>query len=219
MRALIAAPLLGLSLLGGCAQPQYLLSERTDPAPTATTDSLRDVRARYTDHAASTAKTEVVSLHLGNPVTADEKIRIVAAIDEWNHVLNGAARFDLSPTVGGATDPGAWRIMMIKTPWKIQEQNNPQPLSSVFRLPTGGGLIMIYGNRLEDPAVVDFGDHSLRGVMVHELGIVLGAGNDPSLFTSHVEDCIDRNMAMAVAKTRDLPTDRLNWCESHAAAK
>ena len=37
MRALIAAPILGLSLLAGCAQPEYLLSERTDAAPAATT--------------------------------------------------------------------------------------------------------------------------------------------------------------------------------------
>src|SRR5476649_230190 len=125
MRPLLAAvpllslPLLCFSFLGGCAQPQYLLSERTDAAPAATTSILRDVPARYTNHPASTAKTEIVSLHIGAALTDDENTHILAAVNEWNHVLNGAVRFDVSPTVGGPTQPGAWLIMLLKTPWKI----------------------------------------------------------------------------------------------------
>jgi hypothetical protein len=82
MRVLIAAPLLGLTLLGSCAQPQYLLSERTDSAPAATTDSLRDVPARYTNHGGSTGVTKVIPIQLTDPLTADERIRIVAAAEE-----------------------------------------------------------------------------------------------------------------------------------------
>jgi len=216
MRAFIAAapllslPLLCFFLLGGCAQPEYLLSERTDPAPAATTSTLRDVPARYTDHAASMAKTEIVALHIGEALTADENAGILAAVNEWNHVLNGAVRFDISPTVGGPAQPGAWLVMLAKTPWKISEQNNPQSLATTLRFPSGGGLIVVYASRLHDERLI--GNHSLRGVMVHELGVALGGGDDPSLYTAHVQDCIDKNMAMAVGSTRDLPTAQLNWC-------
>jgi hypothetical protein len=219
---LLALSLLGFSLLGGCAQPRYLLSERTDPAPAATTSSLRDVPARYTNHAPSAAKTEIISLHIGEALTEDENAQIVAAVGEWNHVLNGAVRFDFSPaaairydfspTAGSPAQPEVWLVTLAKTPWEISEQNNPQSLATTLRLPSGGGLIIVYASRLYDERLI--GDHSLRGIMVHELGVALGGGNDPSLYTAHVQDCIDKNMAMSVGSIRNLPTAQLNWCRA-----
>lgn len=214
MRALMAIPLLGLTLLGGCGQRQYLLSERIDEAPTATTDSLRNEDARYTNNPTWTAKTQVIQISLTDPLTVDEKIRIVAAAEEWNHVMNGAIRFDVLPEVGATPPPGAWVINLAKTPWKISEQNNPQPLAALVRYPSGGGLITIYANRLERPeAAAQFGDHTLRGMVVSQLGLVLGAPTTRGpLYTSAVQDCIDKKVATEAAAAHNLPIAQLNWC-------
>jgi hypothetical protein len=50
--------------------------------------------------------------------------------------------------------------------------------------------------------------------MVQELGLALGGGNGDALYTAHVQDCIDKNMAMSAGKSRDLPVGKLNWCEA-----
>ena len=208
MRALVAAPLLCLSLLG-CAQPQYLLSERTDGAPAATTSSLDEAPARYTNQPRSTTRTEIVVLHIADGFTASERSRILAAVREWNHVLNGTVRFEVTKATGYAA--GTWSINRGNGAHlaKTGNWNNPQPMAAVVRLPSGGGVIAIYSERL--------GAHDLRGVMVPELGVALGAGNDPSLYTASVQDCIDEDMARSVARARALPAERLNWCQTAAS--
>jgi hypothetical protein len=208
MRALVAAPILCLSLLG-CAQPQYLLSERTDAAPAATTSTLDGVAARYTNHPAGTVKSEVVALRIADGFSAFERGRILAAANEWNHALNGAVRFEFVTATGAV--PGGWTIhrgngakLAGTDGW-----TNPQPMAATVRFPSGGGLIAIYSDRL--------GSHDLRGVMVHELGIALGGGGGPTLYTSQVQDCIDKDMATMVGAVRNIPVARLNWCEVGAS--
>lgn len=210
MRNLITAPLLALSL-AGCAQPQYLLTERTDPAPAATTSSLRDVPSRYTNHPAFAGKTEVIPFQLKG-FSALEQAKIEAAVGEWNHVLNGAVRFDVPSTNQPSQAAGAWTAIAAPEEVMPNRKKNPEPLAVVVRLSKGGGYIIVYTNRIEDPDATPKGGYDLRGVMVHELGVALGGGNDPALYTAHVQDCIDKNMAATVATVRELPPASLNWC-------
>ena len=211
MRALIAAPLLSLSLLGGCAQPQYLLSERTDAAPLATTSSLRDVPARYTNHpAAALAPTKVVRLRIDPKFSAEDQAKILAAVLEWNHVLNGSARFDI--VAAPAPAPVDWMVAMSPLGVLPSEYDNPQPLALNVRVGKNSGMIIVYANRLKDPT--PHRNQDMRGVMVHELGVALGGGNGSTLYTARVQDCVSQSMAESVGSVLDIPTARMNWCEA-----
>jgi hypothetical protein len=212
--AAVAVPLVGLALLGACAPPEYLLSERTDGAPRATTSSLRGVPARYTDHTPGTAPTQVVTLWFTGPFTEDEHGRILAAVGEWNRVLNGAARFDVTP----APLPDSWSIIASKQGVSLQEWRTPQPLVAHLRF-AQGGMIVVYVSRLAEVRNldVDAGGRDLRGLMVHELGSALGGGNGPTLVTSRFQDCIDENMAESVGSILKIPKAQLNWCETGGA--
>src|SRR5690349_8204982 len=122
--AVVVAPLLGLSLLGGCSQPQYLLSERTDAAPLATTSDLRDIPARYTQHAPATSVAQVVNLQIDEKFTDIERAKILSAVREWNHVLNGAARLDVVSTAA----PGGWTVIAARPGVAPEDWRNPQVL-------------------------------------------------------------------------------------------
>lgn len=212
--AFIAAPLVGLSLLGGCAQqPQYLLSERTDAAPLATTSDLRDVPARYTQHAPSTATAKVVKLRIDSKFTDDEQAKIFSAVREWNYALNGAVRFDVVSDLSVVN----WTIIPTREGLLPVEWQTPQPLVAHMQY-GNGGVIVVYVSRLMDPAIQGLGasKHDLRGLMVHELGAALGGGNGTTLITAHIQDCIGKDMVTSVGAIHNLPTAHLNWCEADA---
>src|SRR5207253_9723328 len=75
-----------------------------------------------------------------------------------------------------------------------------QALAITQSLPRGGGLVIVYLDRL--------GNRDLGGVMLHELGHALGLGHDANgrLMSAHYsgnnQRCIDRAAVMALAAKR-----------------
>jgi hypothetical protein len=141
MRTLLATPLLAMLLLGGCAQPQYLLTEQT---------------------ATPVAGAQRISLNIANDFSADERREIIAGIGDWNRTRSGAVRFDIDILTEGTRQPGGWTITQ---PSGLEiapsDEWRPEPRAITRRFANGGGAIQVFPNRL--------GTHSLRSVVAKQL--------------------------------------------------
>lgn len=157
MRAIISAPLVGLSLLGGCAQPQYLLSEL--PPTVARPANPNGVVRPH------------VALRIGNGFAAGDEAKIIAAVGDWNR--NGAVRFDIAPQTYSDAEPGAWTILK-PDPLVLAETDEwrVEPVAVTRRFSSGGGSIVVNVNRL--------GARDLRGIIVQQLRVASG-GDDPAV--------------------------------------
>jgi hypothetical protein len=144
MRPLLAAPLLGLLLMAGCA-PQYLLSEGTNPSATS-----------------SNGVSQPLALHVSAGFTADERARIAAAVGAWNQGPHSGPNMVLAPGTYGTAQPGTWTIVK-PNPAQLAQTDEWQvrPIAVTQRSPSGGGLIIVDVNRL--------GDRDLRDVVVQQI--------------------------------------------------
>jgi hypothetical protein len=207
-------PLLFLLVLGGCLGPDYLVTS-IGPAAPEEAANLRERGPHYTDHRAAAAKPEIVRIAIDDQFTLYERAKILRAVNEWNHVLNGFVRFDIDP----AADHGqVWVIVPERggRPPPVRGTIVGHALAATQTAAPIGGVVTVYVDRMRG--------YDLVSVMRHELGHVLGLGHDASgrlmssRYTANRQQCIDRAAAEAVAANRTLPPAALNWCEeAHVA--
>ncbi len=83
-------------------------------------------------------------------------------------------------------------------------------LAVTVQYPRGGGLILVYADRL--------GGARLDLVMLHELAHALGLQHNSGGYLMSADfsrahyACIDRRTVEALAALRHLPLNELNWC-------
>ena len=162
MRSLIAAPVLGLLLMGGCSPPQHILSEPTGSSATASP---------------SIGLAQSVPLRIGNGVRPDEEAQIVAAIGDWNQ--RGAVRLELAPRTSNGGQPGSWTILK-RDPAEFASSDEwrVKPIAITQRYAQGGGTIVVDTNRL--------GNRDLRAVLAGEMNAAL-IGSGPGRMASNTQ--------------------------------
>jgi hypothetical protein len=216
-------PLIFLLMLGACIRPDNLVaSPPNDPSAVEENVSLREAERHYTHRQPVGTKPEIVRIDIDERFGLYERAKILRAVNEWNHVLNGFVRLEIATMMDGrptAERPLSWKVVPA-------HEDTTQPRSGIlfvnalavtYPLHRVGGMVIVYVDRLNG--------RDLTSVMRHELGHVLGLGHDPHSrlmsirYAANNQQCIDRAAAEAIAANRTLPPAELNWCEeSHAVS-
>lgn len=212
MRRKILMPSLLLSLLCACVDDnRYLLDTATPDNLVPAAAAPQRAAMHYTRHAAATTRAEIISVRINDPFAPGDRAKVFRAVNEWNVALNGYVRFEIVPEGRPRPAGKTWTVV-------AAQGNAPAAQSTMlaFTYATpNGGLIAVYMDRI--------GNRDLGGVVMHELGHVLGLGHDSGgLMAAHyhptAQQCVDKAAVQAVAAARHLPPDRLNWCETNLAS-
>lgn len=140
----------------------------------------------------------------------DQRARIQDAVAEWNRAMNGHIRLEIRPNTG---EPKVWAITAAA---HSVVSNKREALAETMALPTGGGLVVVYLDRL--------GGRYLDGIMLHELGHVLGLQHEgrglmAAAYNPHDQKCVDYAAAIQIAALYQLPLAELRWCGEPATAR
>jgi hypothetical protein len=213
MHRKVVVSFLLFSLLCACADGKnYLMTSQNDG--TVARNGASVPAAHYTSHATTATETEIVPIRIAGPFSPEDRIMILRAVNEWNVALNAFVRFDIlpdgAPVVAGKSQAAPWMIVAVQGTRTRATSGAATALAHAYGDPEGGGLMTIYIDRL--------GKRDLGGVVMHELGHVLGLGHDyagglmAARYHPSSQQCVDKAAARAVAARRGLSVDRLNWC-------
>jgi hypothetical protein len=151
-----------------------------------------------------------------------DQIAIDDAIVQWNYALNGyvkinvvSTKFDMEPEIiRTVLNGGGWLILKIHTGNPMiddgpTENGKPKFYTLAWANMVGGNRIYVIRDRLQNTW--------MTGVMLHEIGHLLGAEHDDVyLMQPHYnwEDyrCVDFEALKRVAAYQHLPMGRLNYC-------
>ncbi len=172
---------------------------------------------RYTDHPQRAGTGRVLPIYIDRDFDAAEYERVVLAIKQWNHVLNGFLQMrpqNLPDNPSAATltqirRSGGWIVARVDSRHPVARQ--PEARQALALTVGGnGGFVYVISDR--------FALRDLTGVMMHEFGHVLGAGHDNGghlmapVYDPGNGRCIDRGAVSMVAQAQRLPLNQLNWC-------
>jgi hypothetical protein len=209
----IAALLVGglVLLAAGLALYSYPADAQSRTAALAPAD--------YTARPAARAATgRILNLYVDHDFDPRERDRIVSALRQWNHVLNGMIRLEakLLPQDVSVADlqrlkrSGGWLVLRVDSRHRIAHSGEGRDALAVTVGGSRGGVVYVISDRL--------GGRDLSGVMMHEFGHVLGAGHGQHGLMAPVYSldgarCIDYAAAGLVAQAQRLPLAGMNWCE------
>jgi hypothetical protein len=174
----------------------------------------------YTNHPTRVATaTRTIDLFVDPDFDSRERERIVAALRQWNYVLNGYIRFEGHLMRGDVSEAeiqrirrdGGFVVLRVDSRHPVAHRGEGvNALAVTVSGGRGGGVVYVISDRI--------GGRDLTGVVMHEFGHVLGAGHDQSglmapVYSAAGSHCIDYDAVTMVAQVQRLPVRDLNWCE------
>lgn len=152
-----------------------------------------------------------VSFYVDNQFTEEELIEIKEGIKEWDYVLNGNIEF----RYGGRHNMEDW-VLSEMTLGKAVLVNKVGP-DCTF-IPVTKGQVLAFAS-LRNIYVISgrVSVSSLRGVMLHEIGHVLGLGHfgdglmKPE-YDFNMHYCVPRDVTSEVAHIWGFRTESMNYC-------
>lgn len=173
----------------------------------------------YTDHARPASTGRTIMLYVDSDFPSGPRQAIVAAMRQWNYVLNGYVQFRARVLPQDATGAdiarlrrqGAWIVAAVDSRHPVAQRGEGLHALAVTVGNGHDGFVYVIADRI--------GGRDLTGVVMHEFGHVLGAGHDQTglmapVYNAAAARCIDREAVAIVAQAQRLPLQRLNWCEA-----
>jgi hypothetical protein len=172
---------------------------------------------QYTENARSAATGRRMTFYVDRDFSQLELDHIASALRQWEHALNGTIQFTsglLPPNsdtqmLRRIRASGAWIFAKVDSSHPAARMREAQGAMAMTIGGSQGGFVYVVHDR--------FSVRDLAGVMLHEIGHVLGAGHDAGgQLMAPVYDrsnqCIDRGAVAMVAHAQRLPAERMNWC-------
>jgi hypothetical protein len=179
----------------------------------------------------------VIPLVIDSQFSAEEALEIKQAAREWNTVLNGQIKIVFSEHTEMGSDhrkhlyPSTFRTFSdgqklqaqyenSNLGWVVYHLNSDDPNLASFGEINNGTLAFVLGIDEHFIVVINdrFANRSLKDVMMHEMGHLLGADHikvsslEYPYYSNQQSDCIDKITAAQVAEVRKLDLATLRYC-------
>lgn len=171
----------------------------------------------YTDHLSRATGPRILDLYVDRAFDVPGRRYILAAVRQWNYALNGFVRFRTSllpqdvpsSMVAEIRQTGGWIVARVDSSHPVTQTGEGRHALAVTVGDRHTGFVYVISDRI--------GGSRLTGVVLHELGHVLGAGHDSAglmapVYSALASRCIDHDAIAMVAVAQRLPLSQLNWC-------